>query len=52
MVLPFKPWYAALTLLTARLAADGFSAEQGIDRHFVERARGRKEILELETVDL
>lgn len=49
-LLPYKPWFAAMNLLTLRTMAHGFDPQLGIDAHFIERASGRTEIVELETV--
>jgi uncharacterized protein YbaP (TraB family) len=48
-VMRFKPWFAALTLVTLRVASDGYNPEFGIDQYFMKK--GGKEILELESAD-
>lgn len=45
-----RPWLAALTVLGVALRGAGFDETLGIDRHFLQQARGRKPILELESV--
>ena len=48
---PLKPWFAALSLTMVQIRALGFEAEYGVDPYFLRRARGEKEIRELETFD-
>ncbi len=45
----FKPWFAALTVVTLRIVESGYSPTYGIDQHFTKK--GDKEIVELESVD-
>jgi uncharacterized protein len=45
-----KPWLAALTVAQLRMAALGYKPELGIDVHFLNKARGNKKILQLESV--
>ncbi|MBN3040731.1 MAG: TraB/GumN family protein [Candidatus Omnitrophica bacterium] len=47
----FKPWFLSVFLLQVELANRGLTAEKGIDLHFLAKARGKKEVLALETVD-
>lgn len=48
----FKPWFFATTLTAMRLQTLGFSAMDGIDWHFFNRASAeRKSIVGLETLD-
>ena len=46
-----KPWFAAANLSSLYLMFEGFSPEAGIDFYFIDRARGIKPILELESVE-
>ena len=46
-----KPGIIALTLTVAKVIKMGYSPELGIDRHFMEKARGKKEIQQLETTE-
>ena len=49
VVLPQKPWLAYTTLVGAAFAAQGYSDQLGVDRHFMEQAQSRgKPIVELE----
>ncbi|HEY2930940.1 MAG TPA: TraB/GumN family protein [Acidobacteriota bacterium] len=48
--LRFKPWFIASMLTLMELKNLGITPENGIDSHFLERARGEKQILELESV--
>jgi uncharacterized protein YbaP (TraB family) len=44
-----KPGIIAITLTIAKIIKMGYSLELGIDRHFMKRSRGKKEIQPLET---
>ncbi len=46
-----RPWFAALTLTSLELLSLGFDPDYGIDRHFLSEAEGKKEIVELESLD-
>ncbi|MCP4213404.1 MAG: TraB/GumN family protein [bacterium] len=46
--LKFKPWMVGVTIMGLQLAKDGFKADEGIDFYFMKRAKGKKEMLELE----
>jgi uncharacterized protein YbaP (TraB family) len=46
-----KPGLVLTTLSTLELIKLGLSTELGIDRYFLEQARGRMKIIELETID-
>lgn len=46
-----RPWLAALTLAGMAIHQSGFSETQGVDRYFLELARGAKPIVELETFE-
>lgn len=48
VLLRFRPWAAAMTVSSAKLQEMGFDPRYGVDWHFLEKARGRKRILELE----
>jgi hypothetical protein len=47
----FKPWFLSVTITMAELAKVGILAQNGIDLHFLQKAAGKKKILELESVD-
>jgi uncharacterized protein YbaP (TraB family) len=47
----FKPWFAALTLTSLEIEKLGFDPQFGIDRHFLDLARGKKPVLELESFE-
>jgi uncharacterized protein YbaP (TraB family) len=44
----YKPWMVAFTVLTVQLMKLGFDARYGVDKYFLDKAAGKKEILELE----
>ena len=46
-----KPGIIALTLTVAKIMQLGYSPELGIDRHFMQRARGKKQVQQLETTE-
>ena len=46
-----KPWFLALNLVTTESLKLGFDAKYGIDNHFLEKAKGVKNIVGIETVD-
>lgn len=46
-----KPGMLVMTLTSMELIKHGLSPDQGIDLHFLSRARGTKNILELETLE-
>jgi len=47
----FKPWFAAITLTVLQIKDLGFDEDYGVDRYFLKNARGRKAILELESLE-
>lgn len=51
MFLRYKPGMLVMTLTSMELMRMGLSPDQGIDVHFLSHARGRKNILELETME-
>lgn len=51
LMLGMKPGLVITTLSTIEMMKLGLNPEQGVDRFFLERARGSKPIVELETVD-
>ena len=51
LFLNYKPGMLVMTLTSMELMKYGFSPNQGIDLHFLRKARGRKTILELETLE-
>jgi len=48
----FKPWAAAMMITQMEAMKSGYLSDNGIDRHFIKKARGNKEILELESIDM
>lgn len=46
-----KPWFLAINLVTLELVKLGFDPNYGIDKYFMDKARGNKDIVELETID-
>jgi uncharacterized protein YbaP (TraB family) len=46
-----KPWFLALSFEATELMRLGYDPQYGVDFHFLTRARGKKEILELESLD-
>ncbi len=47
----YKPGMLVMTLTSMELMKYGLSPDQGIDLHFLRKARGKKNILELETLE-
>lgn len=45
-----RPWVVALMITSLEVQRSGFDAEYGIDKHFLNKARDRKKILELESI--
>lgn len=48
---PMRAWFVAVSLSVLELQKAGFSAKDGIDNVLLARARGHKQIVELETVE-
>jgi Uncharacterized protein conserved in bacteria len=48
---PFQPWLAAMQLTSLQLARSNYQPSLGVDKYFLSAARGKKNILELETLD-
>jgi len=46
-----KPWLAAITITTLELTRGGLSEMHGVDRYFLARARGEKQVIELESFE-
>jgi uncharacterized protein YbaP (TraB family) len=46
-----KPWFLALTLASLEIVKLGFDPNYGVDRYFLSKAEGKKNILELESFD-
>ncbi|HVN96952.1 MAG TPA: TraB/GumN family protein [Syntrophorhabdaceae bacterium] len=46
-----KPWFLGLTLESLELMKAGYDPDYGIDKHFLARAEGKKQIVELESLD-
>ena len=51
MFAQFKPWFVAQTVLLLELQRLGFSPTHGIDIYFLQKAKDRKKIMELESAD-
>ncbi len=47
----YKPWFLAINLVTLELVKLGFDPNYGMDKYFMDKARGNKDILELESID-
>jgi uncharacterized protein YbaP (TraB family) len=47
----FKPWAVAMTIEVFQLSKMGYDPEYGIDRYFIKKAKGKKEIKELESLE-
>jgi len=47
----FKPWFVAMTVESMEFMKMGFRTDLGIDMHFMKKAKGKKEIFELEGFD-
>lgn len=46
-----KPWLLAMTLSSLELIRLGYDPNYGIDKYFLSKAKGKKKILELESID-
>lgn len=46
-----RPWFLALTVSALELVKLGLDPNSGIDMHFLSKAKGRKRIVELESLD-
>ncbi len=51
LFLKFKPWFVALTLTSLEIQRLGFLPRYGIDRHFLDSAKGKKPVLQLESFE-
>lgn len=47
----FAPWLVTMTISLKEIENAGFSAQHGIDRHFLDRARGKLRIISLEQAE-
>jgi len=47
----FKPWMVAMTITSMELLKLGFNPDYGIDKYFLDKALGKKEIAELEGLE-
>ena len=47
----FRPWFLADMIAYTRFVKAGLNPDLGIDRYFLQRASGKKDILELESVE-
>ena len=48
----FEPWFAAMTLEALSMQNSGYSEQFGVDMYFLGQARNKKEIIELENIDM
>lgn len=46
-----KPWAAIMMAQQLSMKSEGLSAENGIDKYFMDKARGKKNIISLETAE-
>lgn len=46
-----RPWVVSMMLPMLELAKAGYAPESGVDKHFLDRARGKKAIVELESAE-
>ena len=44
----FKPWFLAMTIISLEFVKLGYDPNFGVDKYFMDKAAGKKEILELE----
>lgn len=47
----FKPWMAAMQLTNVQLAQSGYKQSLGLDNYFLTTSRGKKTVLELESLE-
>jgi uncharacterized protein YbaP (TraB family) len=45
-----KPWFLNLSIVAGEIMRHGYDPKYGIDRYFMEKAKGGKPIMELETI--
>lgn len=45
-----KPWFVSMSLTAMALKRLGFSEDRGVDAHFLTLARGKKKVIELESM--
>ena len=50
-LMQMKPWLVSLTVTELEMKKMGFDENEGIDRHFLNEAKDKKDVLELETMD-
>ena len=50
-LIQLRPWMLALTLQVMSFQQQGYSAENGIEAHFISKSDGRKPVEELESAD-
>ncbi|MFZ4700664.1 MAG: TraB/GumN family protein [Candidatus Methylumidiphilus sp.] len=48
---PLKPWLATFTLTNQSFKQQGYTAEFGIDNLLIQRAQGKKPVMELESIE-
>lgn len=47
----FQPWFVSLTLMSLDFMASGLTADLGIDKYFLNQAKDKKPVIELETME-
>ena len=47
----FKPWLVGVTIMSMNFQQSGYDAELGIDKYFINQAKGKKPIISLETAE-
>lgn len=47
----FKPWLVGVTLMSISFSQSGFDSELGIDKFFIQRSKGKKPIIALESAE-
>jgi len=50
MIYMQKPWFVSMTMTTMALKKLGYSEDEGIDIHFLRMAKGKKRVIELESL--
>jgi uncharacterized protein YbaP (TraB family) len=50
-ILVYKPWFTAIMLQMMQVVKLGFDPQYGVDAYFLKKAREKKDVLELESLD-
>ncbi|MEP6924741.1 MAG: TraB/GumN family protein [Pyrinomonadaceae bacterium] len=50
-IVKLKPWIAAITIAVIPMMKSGYQPEFGIDKYFLDKARDKKQIVEIESAD-